>query len=93
MKILVNAIKCKSCQVVVVSLHRHDFRYCKCQKVAADGGTDYLKRVGESEDRQEESLVLLEKGDEFIGKKIGPHKDETADQGRIYKLSDLNSVY
>lgn len=41
-----NAIRCKHCGTVCVSKHRHDFAQCPCGKVAADGGHDYLRRMG-----------------------------------------------
>lgn len=52
-KILVNKIKCKKCGDIIVSEHRHDFKYCKCGAVAVDGGQDYLKRCGYLEDMEE----------------------------------------
>ncbi|WP_335510883.1 DUF7695 domain-containing protein [Bacillus sp. JJ722] len=46
MEVLVkNIIKCKSCNDIIESTHRYDFKYCKCGKVAVDGGLDYAKRV------------------------------------------------
>lgn len=45
MKILKNSIKCNHCGDVIVSEHRHDFKWCKCGTVAVDGGQDYLKRT------------------------------------------------
>jgi hypothetical protein len=97
MKILVNAIKCLSCGTIALSVHRHDFRYCKCQKVAADGGTDYLKRTGAFQDYQEESLILVESTDSLLLKqKVIPHHDERREQipqpveaNRIYKFADI----
>jgi len=29
-KILVNKIRCKRCNDVIESTHRHDFKFCKC---------------------------------------------------------------
>lgn len=46
MKLLLNAIKCLSCQQIIVSNHVHDFKHCKCGKVAVDGGLEYKRRVG-----------------------------------------------
>jgi hypothetical protein len=40
-----NRIRCRHCGDIIESTHRHDFRSCKCGKVAVDGGTDYLRRV------------------------------------------------
>lgn len=44
--IVSNQIRCTSCGGEPFSMHRHDFCYCECRKVAVDGGQDYLKRVG-----------------------------------------------
>ena len=44
-KILLNRIQCNRCGDVIVSLHRHDLKWCKCGDVAVDGGTDYLRRL------------------------------------------------
>lgn len=45
--IWINAAECSSCGEVVRSRNRHDFRYCKCGKIAVDGGSNYCKRLGE----------------------------------------------
>lgn len=42
-----NRIQCLNCKQIIESLHRHDYKQCKCGKVAVDGGSDYMKRVGE----------------------------------------------
>lgn len=39
----VNAVKCLECKAVVRSLHRHDFRTCRCGAVSVDGGPDYQR--------------------------------------------------
>lgn len=39
-----NKIRCNSCGDVIVSEHRHDFKFCRCGRMAVDGGTDYLRR-------------------------------------------------
>jgi hypothetical protein len=36
-------IRCKFCNDIIESLHRHDFKWCKCKKVFIDGGNDYLR--------------------------------------------------
>lgn len=46
-KLIFNAAQCVKCDDVVVSTHRHDFRYCKCGALAVDGGLDYAKRCGD----------------------------------------------
>lgn len=54
--IVYNAIRCKKCGDVVESNHRHDFNMCSCNTVGADGGKEYLRRIGEKEDTEELSL-------------------------------------
>lgn len=45
--ILSNQVKCNKCGDTPYSSHRHDFRYCSCGSIAVDGGTYYLRRVGD----------------------------------------------
>lgn len=63
-KIKRNAVKCKHCGQVVESRYTHDFVLCKCGRVAVDGGKEYLRRLGDSNDytelsEYEESLDRL----------------------------------
>ena len=55
-KIIVNKIKCNKCGDVIESVHRHDFKFCKCGAVAVDGGHDYLRRCGDLENFEELSV-------------------------------------
>ena len=48
-----NIIKCKKCGEVIESLSVHDFKFSKCGAVAVDGGHEYLRRCGNSEDWEE----------------------------------------
>jgi len=47
MKITLNQIQCNHCQDIITSESVHDFKWCKCGKVAVDGGKEYLKRCFE----------------------------------------------
>jgi hypothetical protein len=47
-KIKRNAARCKLCEQVVESTHRHDFQQCECGAIFTDGGLDYIRRGGES---------------------------------------------
>lgn len=49
-KIFVNKIRCKKCGDIIESKSVHDFKFCKCESVAVDGGHNYLRRLGEPED-------------------------------------------
>jgi hypothetical protein len=48
-------IQCPSCTDVLVSLHRHDFKYCSCGECYIDGGREYT-RIG-FHSAQPDSLV------------------------------------
>lgn len=59
--VTLNKCQCKKCGDIIESKHRHDFVWCKCRSIAADGGKEYIRRVGEldqiielSESHQEE---------------------------------------
>lgn len=43
-KLTRNAVRCKGCDTVIESKHRHDFRRCPCGAVAVDGGLAYVRR-------------------------------------------------
>jgi hypothetical protein len=38
-----DAMHCLSCDEVIYSVNRHDYRTCSCGKVSIDGGKDYTK--------------------------------------------------
>lgn len=52
-KIKVNKARCKKCGDVIESKFRHDFQSCKCGAIFVDGGRDYCRRGGNSEDFEE----------------------------------------
>lgn len=57
MGILHNRIKCLKCLDIIESVHRHDFKWCKCKSVAVDGGKDYLRRIGNDWEYLEQSII------------------------------------
>ena len=48
-----NKIMCRKCGDIIESILAHDFKFCSCGACAVDGGTEYLRRVGEREDWEE----------------------------------------
>ena len=42
-KPVINKVRCKKCNEVIESKHRHDFKSCKCGAIFIDGGTDYQR--------------------------------------------------
>ncbi len=59
--IITNKIKCKKCGDVIESTYRWDFKWCKCGRVAVDGGKDYIKRSFQKEGDFEELSIHYEK--------------------------------
>jgi len=57
-----NAIQCNICGDVIESKHRDDFKWCSCGSCAVDGGTNYLRRIGNLNDYTE----LSTPGDELL---------------------------
>lgn len=43
-KILRNRCRCKNCETIIESKHRHDMVHCACGNVFTDGGTSYIRR-------------------------------------------------
>lgn len=48
-KIKRNAVRCKLCDTVIESKHRHDFVRCRCGSCFTDGGHSYIRRGGKLE--------------------------------------------
>jgi len=48
MKILRNAIRCKTCGEMIESVSVHDFKTCSCGACSVDGGREYLRRCAKS---------------------------------------------
>lgn len=50
-----NQVKCLKCNDVIRSKNRHDFVTCSCGAISVDGGSWYLKRVGDLDAYEEQS--------------------------------------
>lgn len=64
------AIKCRKCESIIYSLHRHDMRYCACKAVAIDGGRIYTKISGADTDCITGAIDFIDKifiENEFAG--------------------------
>lgn len=46
-KLIKNTFKCLYCNDIIESKHQHDFTTCKCGKSSCDGGTSYIRLVGD----------------------------------------------
>ena len=47
--IIRNAAQCAQCNDIIESTYRHDFKYCSCESIFVDGGTDYIHSGGNPE--------------------------------------------
>lgn len=45
-----NVAKCKKCGDIINSVHRHDFVTCSCGAISIDGGSNYMRKIGNSDD-------------------------------------------
>lgn len=63
--IVCNKIQCLKCGDIIESTHRHDFKFCKCQSCAVDGGKEYLRRCGR-EGIEYKELSICEKSDSDV---------------------------
>lgn len=46
-KSIKNAFKCLYCNDIIESQHQHHFISCKCGKSSCDGGTSYIRLMGD----------------------------------------------
>jgi hypothetical protein len=42
-----NRVKCLLCHDIIESRHVHEMVRCECGKIYTDGGTEYIKRMGD----------------------------------------------
>jgi hypothetical protein len=45
-----NRVQCRRCFDIIESTDVHQLVYCKCKKIAVDGGSAYKRRLGNPED-------------------------------------------
>lgn len=64
--IILNAIGCRKCKTTAISTHRHDYVSCKCGSISADGGINYLRRVGDMKNMIELSVVTSDHVKNFV---------------------------
>ncbi len=78
--ILKNSAKCLNCNDEVESTHVHDFKWCKCQSIAVDGGLEYTRRVANDLSQMEDTSEYAD-CPEYIWNTVlyrTPHRDRKA---------------
>ena len=68
-----NCVQCHECGDIILSKHRHDFRFCVCTNVAVDGGAAYIRRVYKKPDSWTEISTFEE-----LGAALQKKKDDAA---------------
>lgn len=54
-----NKIRCNKCGQEIESTSTHDFKWCRCNSVAIDGGLDYLRRIAKSKNDYTELSIIV----------------------------------
>ena len=83
-KLIKNAFKCLYCNDIIESKHQHEYVTCQCGKSSCDGGTSYIRLIGDLDMMQNECECVEVWGD---GDKIRCIDD--SEQNTI----KLNEVY
>lgn len=85
-KLIKNAFKCLYCNDIIESKHQHHFISCKCGKSSCDGGTSYIRLVGDLDMMQNECEVVdvWEDGDKI--RCIDGSKQKTLELGKVYTV-------
>ena len=90
-----NRAKCKLCNEIIESFHRHDYVSCKCGEISIDGGLDYLRTSAKNYDN---FLRVDDEGNEIkvtIKDKEEPKEDIPIEYKKPKKaelLSDLKNM-
>jgi hypothetical protein len=66
-QIVLNRIQCKSCNEILTSYHRYDYKKCSCDnETMIDGGTAYQRYGGKNLDLIDKSLTGFLSEDHFV---------------------------
>ena len=85
-KLIKNAFKCLYCNNIIESKHQHRFISCKCGKMSIDGGTSYIRLVGDLDMIQDECeyFEVWEDGDKI--RCIDGSKQKILELGKVYTV-------
>lgn len=62
-KILRNRVRCKRCGEIIESVNYWDINFCRCGRVAVEGGKRYLGRIAIFSNEDYEELSEFEDGE------------------------------
>lgn len=59
-RLVQNQVECLKCGDKPLSAHRHDFNTCQCGSISVDGGLEYTRRIGDTKNTRDMSLMMDE---------------------------------
>ena len=85
-KLIKNKWKCLYCNDIIESKHQHHFISCKCGEMSIDGGTSYIRLIGDLDMMQDmcEYVDVWEDGDKI--RCIDGSKQKTLELGKVYTV-------
>lgn len=87
-QLVYNGIQCLNCGAVLESVHRHDYKTCKCPNVASiDGGLDYV-RYGARDTKKIRTITYYFDDDFKIVRKFAFRINLEGKTVRLYKMSN-----
>lgn len=76
--IMRNRAKCKLCESIIESIHRHDYVTCKCGEISIDGGQDYCHCRATD---WSNFLRIDDKGNEIVPKIVDQSEAKASQEG------------
>ena len=91
-KLIKNAFKCLYCNDIIESKHQHEYTTCKCGAMSIDGGTSYIRLVGDLDMMENmcEVIDVWEDGDKI--RCIDGSKQKTLELGKVYTVDTSMST-
>ena len=85
-RLIKNAFKCLYCNDTIESKHQHEYVTCQCGKTSIDGGTSYIRLVGDLNNIKDmsEYIDVWEDGDKI--RCIDGSKQKTLELGKVYTV-------
>jgi hypothetical protein len=84
-----NRAKCRLCEDIIESMHRHDYVRCKCEEIAVDGGDSYFRCAANN---WENFIRIDDDGNEVIPKIEDKAKIDDSNDIKEYITDELSKV-
>lgn len=84
-----NRAKCKLCNSVIESMHRHDYVTCTCGEISISGGLDYLHASAKNFD----NFFRVDDDDAVINVSYKEDKGEEKQDSQVNKEEDTKDAH